>query len=414
VHPATPGEYEFRLFLDNAYTIGATSPRFTVASAGAPELTLGSATAPLGTAVTVTLRNGTGGAQDWLALAPVGAPATTVTQWAYVGPGVTTRTWTATPPAAGAYEFRLFLNNGYTLAATSPAVTVTAPSAPRLTVAALSSPGDSGALTGPIAVTLSNGPGGATDWLALAPAGSASTTVTQWTWVGAGVTTRTWTVTPPASGTYEFRLFLDNSYVRAATSQAFAWGGGAGTSLTPSVATVASGGSLSVSLAGAPGGALDWLALAPVGSPDTTVAQWAFVGAGVTTRAWTVTAPAPGTYEFRLFLNNTYTRAATSAPVTVTAAVSPPALAASTGTLKLGGSVTVTLTNGPGGAEDWIALAPLGSPTTNVARWTYVGAGIRNRTWTVVPPGAGAYEFRLFLNGGYVKTAASAPVWVSP
>jgi hypothetical protein len=32
----------------------------------------------------------------------------------------------------------------------------------------------------------------------------------------------------------------------------------------------------------------------------------------------------------------------------------------------------------------------------------------------VIPPGVGAYEFRLFLNGSYVKTAASAPVWVSP
>jgi hypothetical protein len=42
------------------------------------------------------------------------------------------------------------------------------------------------------------------------------------------------------------------------------------------------------------------------------------VGSGVTARDWTVTMPsAPGTYEFRLFLNNGYTRAATSPPVTV-------------------------------------------------------------------------------------------------
>ena len=38
-------------------------------------------------------------------------------QWVYVGTGVTTRTWTVTMPAtAGTYQFRLFLNNGYTSA----------------------------------------------------------------------------------------------------------------------------------------------------------------------------------------------------------------------------------------------------------------------------------------------------------
>jgi hypothetical protein len=42
------------------------------------------------------------------------------------------------------------------------------------------------------------------------------------------------------------------------------------------------------------------------------------VGSGVSTRTWTVTMPStPGTYEFRLFLNNGYTRGATSPPVTV-------------------------------------------------------------------------------------------------
>jgi hypothetical protein len=41
------------------------------------------------------------------------------------------------------------------------------------------------------------------------------------------------------------------------------------------------------------------------------------VGSGVTAKTWTVTVPSPGTYEFRLFLNNGYTRAATSPTITV-------------------------------------------------------------------------------------------------
>jgi len=53
------------------------------------------------------------------------------------------------------------------------------------------------------------------------------------------------------------------------------------------------------------------------GSPNTSYLQWTYVGAGVSTRTWTVTMPTtPGTYEFRLLLNNGFTRAATSPTVT--------------------------------------------------------------------------------------------------
>ena len=43
----------------------------------------------------------------------------------YVGAGVADRTWTVSMPSTpGSYEFRLFLNNGFTLLATSPPVIV--------------------------------------------------------------------------------------------------------------------------------------------------------------------------------------------------------------------------------------------------------------------------------------------------
>jgi hypothetical protein len=74
----------------------------------------------------VTLTNGFGGSTDWLALAPTGAPSTGYLLWIYVGAGATSRTWTVTmPTTAGTYEFRLFLNNSYSIAATSPPITVT-------------------------------------------------------------------------------------------------------------------------------------------------------------------------------------------------------------------------------------------------------------------------------------------------
>lgn len=75
--------------------------------------------------MTFTLSGGLGGPSDWIALAATSAPDTSYIGYMYPGSGVTTGTWTVSmPQQPGTYEFRLFLNNGYTRVATSPAVTV--------------------------------------------------------------------------------------------------------------------------------------------------------------------------------------------------------------------------------------------------------------------------------------------------
>ena len=318
----------------------------------------------------MTLTNGPGGANDWIGFTSVSAPdgANQYPQWTYVGAGVTTRTWTVTAPSTpGQYEFRFFPNGGYVRAATSPAVTVSAPppppgSTPTLAVSATTvSPG------GQVTVTLTNGPGGANDWIGFtsvsAPDGANQ--YPQWTYVGAGVTTRTWTVTAPSTpGQYEFRFFPNGGYVRTATSPAVAVSAppppGSTPTLTVGATTVSPGGQVTVALTNGPGGANDWLGFTTVGSPDGSgqYLQWVYVGAGVTTRTWTVTAPTtPGQYEFRLFTNGGYARLATSPPVTVPAPPPPsgsPTLTVSATTVSPGGQVTATLTNGPGGAKDWL------------------------------------------------------------
>ena len=217
------------------------------------------------------------------------------------------------PASGGAYEFRLF-RNGYIRAATSPTVTVAAPPPPVLTVSA------TGVAAGnPVTVTLTNGLGGANDWLAIAATGSPDSSYVQWIYVGSGITTRTWTVNaPPTAGTYEFRLFRSGS-IRVATSPAVTVAGGPPASLDVSASTVAPGASITATLTYGFGGQSDSIALAVVGSANTSFVQWIYVGANITTRTWTVNMPmSPGNYEFRLFRNNGYTRAATSPPVTVT------------------------------------------------------------------------------------------------
>jgi hypothetical protein len=403
---------------------GGTSAARTL-SLVQPSLSVSPTTVQAGGSVTVTLTNGPGGDLAWLGFTAVGTPdgANQYPQWTYIGAGVTTRTWTVTAPSTpGQYEFRLFPNEGYVRAATSPSVTVPAPPPPTLAVSATTvSPG------GQVTVTLANGPGGANDWIGFtsvnAPDGSGQ--YPQWTYVGAGITTRTWTITVPTTpGQYQFRFFLNGGYVRAATSPTVtvpAPPPGSTPTLAVSATTVSPGGQVTVTLTNGPGGASDWLGFTTVGTPNGSgkYLQWVYVGAGVTTRTWTVTAPTtPGQYEFRFFPNGGYTPTATSPAVTVSAPPPPPpgstpALAVSATTVSPGGQVTVTLTNGPGGAQDWFAFAAVGAPANSYLQWVYVGTGVTTRTWTVTAPTTpGQYEFRLFLNNGYTLSATSPAVTV--
>jgi hypothetical protein len=299
---------------------GASAPlTFTIRSR--PTLTVNQTSVAGGASVTTTLTNGPGGWADWIALAQVGAPLTSYLQYTFVGNGVTSRAWTvAMPSTAGTYEFRLFADNGYTLLATSPAVTVAGGGGgggggpAQLLVSSTTAAGGS-----MVTVTLNDGPGGSTDWIALATTTAANTSYIQYTYVGSGVTTRTWTVAMPfTAGTYEFRLFLNNGYTRAATSPTVTVTEPPPPVLSVSPASAAPGTPVTVTLTNGRGGSSDWIALARAGSGNTSYVQYVYVGAGKSTFTWTVPAPATaGAYEFRLFLNNGYTRAATSPTFTV-------------------------------------------------------------------------------------------------
>ena len=72
----------------------------------------------------------------------------------------------------------------------------------------------------PVTVTLNNGKGGSTDWLALAAVGASDSSYLQWTYVGGGSRHANLDGDSAWSGSYEFRLFLNDSYIRAATSPA--------------------------------------------------------------------------------------------------------------------------------------------------------------------------------------------------
>jgi subtilisin family serine protease len=474
---------------------GGTSAALGFLVGTPPVLTISASSVQAGSPVTVTLANGLGGAADWMTFAPVSAPNTSYQYYTYVGSGVTTRTWTVNPSTAGTYEFRLFLNNGYTRAATSAAVTVTPASAPVPVLSSLS-PAGASAGSGPFSLTV-NGSGftnaSVVSWN-LSPRTTTFVSSTELrAQIGAadvaavGTAQVSVTTPPPGGGTSGSLPF---AIVTAPT-------------LSVSTTSAGTGSPVTVTLSGGFGGALDWIAFAPTSAANTSYLAYTYIGQGVTTRTWTVTAPStPGTYEFRLFPNNGYTRAATSPTVTVIAVPPPvpivsslspssviagsagvtvtvngsgfsaasvvnwngsprpttfqsetqlrvslanadvaavgtaqvsvstpppgggtsgsltlavvpaPVLSVSATTVAAGTSVTVTLTGGLGGATDWIAFAPTSAPNTSYQFYTYVGSGVTTRTWTVTPSTPGTYEFRLFPNNGYTRAATSVTVVV--
>lgn len=478
---------------------GGSSTSLTVPIDPPPSLTVNATTVAPGSAATVTLANGYGGQFDWLALAAGGSANTSYLQWTYVGTGVTDRTWTVAMPATpGPYEFRLFRDNGYTRAATSPVVTVDQAVNPTPTAGSLS----------PSRTTA----GGAA--FVLTVAGSNFTSASTVRWNGANRPTTFVSATQlqasigtgdiAAPGTAQVTVFTPTP--GGGTSAPLTFTVTTAPTITVSATNVPTGTSVTATLLNGMGGGGDWLALASTSSPNTGYLQYVYVGGGVVTRAWTVAMPqTPGTYEFRLFLNNTYNRAATSPPITVVSGPNPaPVLTSTTpssaavgggaftlavngsgfvsssvvrwnganrtttfvsgtelraaipatdiaaaGTAQIsvfspapgsglsssvpftisgsasaisvsatavagGTAVTATLTNSSGGSGDWLALASSSAPNTSFVQYTYVGAGVTNRTWTVtMPTTPGNYEFRLFLNNSYTRAATSPPVTVT-
>lgn len=290
---------------------GGVSNTATFTATPPPVLAVSATSVAPGAKVTMTLTNGPGGAYDWLALAPTSAANTSYVTFTYVGSAVTTRTWTVTLPSTpGTYEFRLFLNNGYTRAATSPAITVSAGINP---VPALGSLAPARASAGAATFTLAvNGTGfvagSEVRWNgSTRPTTFVSATQLRATIAAADVavpSTAQVTVFTPAPG--------------GGTSSALPFTVAPPPSLTVSATTVARGAAVTVTLTNGAGGLYDWLSFAPVTAANWSYVTFVYVGGSTTTRTWTVTAPStPGTYEFRLFLNNTYTRAATSPSITV-------------------------------------------------------------------------------------------------
>jgi len=347
-----------------------------------------------------------GAAGEWVALAPVGSPNTTVSRWAFTGGGASGTKTLEGPPAAGMYVARGFGADDSFQGESDPFVVQSAGTA---TVA----PGQPiYQMADPIMINWSGLPGNTDDWISIAPVGSPDTTTADWLFTGGGTSGSTLfmdglapTGYPP--GTYVARAFVNDSFVKTGESAAFTIGSG----VTTNAASYAVSQPITVNWFGITSNTTDWIALAPQGSSVETVLVWVYTG-GVSTGMTTFSnGLAAGTYVARAFENNGYTLLGESAAFTV-APIMGATISTNATMYTLGQSIVVTWAGGPGNALDWVAISPSGSPDTTVTRWVYAGGQANGSFAFEGPLTTGSYVARLYFNDQYTKIAESPPVTV--
>jgi hypothetical protein len=403
------GTYELRLF-QNGSQRRAVSNSFNI---GPTVSVTPSPVAPGGT-ITVTWAGiATPTATDWIALVPINAAEQTYVAWTnlngqasgsmlYVVPSAT---------AAGTYELRLYANGVWQRLGVSNTFTVSS-AAPMLSASpAIVTPTGNltVAWTGIVTPTV-------TDWVGAYAVGTADTNyVARVNTTGQSSGTTALALPGIAAGAYELRLFANNSFTRLAVSNGFTVAAGATLSANPT--SVNQGSSVTATWAGiaAPTTA-DWVAIVPVNSPDNSSVAWTYtngMSAGSLSLFVPTSVPA-GTYELRLYANNSQTQLAVSNSFTVTGSTS---VSASPSTVARGGTLGVTWAGIPAPTgTDWVALTAVGTADIYYTAFAYTNGAAAGSLSIQIPAGAapGQYEIRVYAQGTYQRLATSSPITVTP
>jgi hypothetical protein len=320
------------------------------------------------------------------------------------------------PSTLGNYTIKFW--TGSTLLATSATITVSA-AAPSVTVSTTSA-----VAGGPVTTTVTNGPGGRTDWVALYATGAS--TYLNWKYLNGtqtapvtGLNNATFDVTMPTTpGTYFFRFYTGSTIL--ATSQTVTVAANTVTvEVTP--ATVAPGGTVTATAANGPANTTDWLALYPAGS--SSYLAWKYLNGSVSAPATGLSGAAvpftmpttPGTYTIKFWAGSTLL--ATSATITVATAPSSTTLAVTPTTVGPLGVIAVSIANGPGNPTDWVALYATGAST--YLNWKYLNgtgtapvAGMTAADVTfAMPATSGTYVIKFY--GGSTVLATSETITVA-
>ncbi len=387
------GTYVARAFPHNTFALLAESTPFELVT---PTVGTDQPSYAPGSIITVSYSGLPGYSNDWIALAPAGSPNTTYLAYVFTN-GQTNGTASFTAPVAGgSFVIRAFPKNTFTLLTESAPITVgTASVTP-----SVSTDASSYIYGGEITVTYSGLPGNPQDMLVLTTPGAANSAYVASVFTN-GQASGTATFTAPTDqGAYVVRAFPNNTFDLLAESQPISILNGVTVSVDQ--ASYAVGAMVNVSYAGMPGNANDWIALAAVGAANTSYVAYVFTN-GQTSGTASITAPAAGMYVARAFPRNTFALMAESNAFNVVTA----SVTTDQSSYPPGSTIAVTYTGMPGYADDWIALAPSGSPTATYGAYVHTN-GQASGTATFIAPLGGSYVVRAFVHNTFTLLAESA------
>jgi hypothetical protein len=318
--PVPGGSYVARAFDNGTYTLMGESDPITVADVSDTHatLTLDQPDYAIDQDIVATFTGMPGNAKDWIGISPPGSPDNVVARWEFSG-GVANGSKTITQgigfPSQGGvfvggnYVARIYLNDTYTkVFETAPVLigSLVNTNAPSYT------PNQS------ITVNWTHMPGTAGDWVVIAPQGSPPNTVTTFAFTDQSVNgNHVFATGVSSAGTYVARTMSPNFYFISGQSAPFTVSGGSSPTVTTDQPSYNLGDNVVVTWAGLTTNDHDWIAIAPAGSPDTTVTRWIYTHTQANGSFVFEGPAATGTYEARAFFNDTYVRVGTSATFTV-------------------------------------------------------------------------------------------------
>jgi hypothetical protein len=398
------GDYTARAYENNTYNLISESAPFTVGSG--IKVTTSAASYPAFSPVTINFAGLPGNTTDWIAISAVNSAPTSFVTYKYTG-GATSGSVDVAGVAGGTYVARAYENNTYVILKESAPFTVTASAATLTTDKGSYTPAESALFT------YSGLSGTATDWLAIALAGSDVHDFVAFQYTdGAPSGTKSFSLAG-LNGSYVARSFNQNDYTLVKESAPFTVGAPP-SPITTNSATYGAGTPITVSFNGLPGNATDWIAISAFGSGDTSFLVYRYTNGAMSGSIDLPGVPA-GDYEARAYENNTYNVLFRSAKFTVTPAAGA-AISTSANTYTDAQTITVNYAGMSGAANDWVAIALDGSPAEQYVAWVYTnGAASGSATFSAAGlAGAGPYVARAFFDNGYTVQAASPSFTVTP
>jgi phospholipase C len=254
------------------------------------------------------------------------------------------------------------------------------------------------------------------DWIGLCALGAADSSCSSVRYTEGARSGRDTARAPSTPGTYELRYFLNNTFVKQATSTPVIVK--PGTVLTPNAVRLSAGTEeISVKWSALPGDVnpKSWIGLYKLGSPndaDHPSFKWAYTN-GIASGTWSTIAPRePGAYEFRYFVDQGYQPRAKSKSFTVASAATEAVLEINAATASTASTLALTWAAPSGNPEAWVGLFKVGAPDSEYLKWTYT-RGLVFGTFTTNIATPGKYEFRYFsTKDTKVKAATSKPITV--